>query len=50
MEKRAVIDPAHTPTEHADQPQPAEKRAQVNALDADFRKRLAESVQKSDEA
>ena len=44
MEKRAVISAEYTPPEHDDQRLPDEKQAQVSALDADFRKRLADAV------
>jgi hypothetical protein len=45
MEKHAAITPDATPPEH-EKAQPAEKTAaeQIAVLDADFRKRAAESV------
>lgn len=45
MEKCGVIKAGVTPPEHEDVPQPVEKKAQVQALDSDFRKRAAETVQ-----
>lgn len=45
MEKCGVIKAGVTPLEKDDAPQPAEKKAQVQALDSDFRKRAADTVQ-----
>lgn len=45
MEKCGVIKAGVTPPEHEDAPHPAEKKAQVQALDSDFRKRAADTVQ-----
>lgn len=45
MEKCGVIKAGVTPPEHTDDPQPTEKKAQVQALDSDFRKRAADAVQ-----
>lgn len=45
MEKCGVIKAGVTPPEHEDATQPTEKKAQVQALDRDFRKRAAETVQ-----
>jgi hypothetical protein len=45
MEKCGVIKAGVTPPEHEDAQQPTEKKAQVRALDSDFRKRVADTVQ-----
>jgi len=45
MEKCGVIKAGVTPPEHEADPQPTEKKAQVQALDSDFRKRAADTVQ-----
>jgi len=45
MEKCGVIKAGVTPPENDDAPQPTEKKAQVQALDSDFRKRAADTVQ-----
>lgn len=44
MEKRAVISPDITPVEHDDQQLPNEKKACIRELDADLRKRLADTA------
>jgi hypothetical protein len=44
MEKCGVIKAGVTPPEHEDAAQPTEKKAQVQALDSDFRKRAADTV------
>jgi hypothetical protein len=45
MEKCGIIKAGLTPPERDDEKQPTEKKAQVQALDSDFRKRAAEAVQ-----
>lgn len=45
MEKCGVIKTGITPPEHEDAAQPAEKKARVQALDNDLRKRAADIVQ-----
>lgn len=44
MEKRAIISAECTPPEHDEQKLPEEKRAQISALDADFRRKLADAA------
>lgn len=49
MEKRAIIEPGRTPPEHPKKQPDKEKTAGdvIAALDADFRKRAAETVVKN---
>lgn len=48
MEKRAIIEPGRTPPEHPDKVTTEKTAAdEIAILDADFRKRAAETVVKS---
>jgi hypothetical protein len=46
MEKQGVIKPGTTPPEQPSDKLPTEKRAQIEELDNDFRKRAADAASK----